>query len=89
MAFLAILLLSLRSFGRRFLVSLPIPERYIDLYDKFEEGIFSAVSRGQVPILVFLTGLIWSTEGFRLYFVVAALAFPACTSGSAGRSSWP
>lgn len=84
MAFLAIALLSLRSFGRRFLLALPIPERYIDIYDKFEEGVFSAVSRGQIPILLVLTGLIWSTEGFRLYFVVAALGFPGVHLGISG-----
>jgi hypothetical protein len=84
MVILAILLLSLRSFGRRLLIALPIPERFIELYDRFEEGVFSAVTRRQIPILLILTGLIWSTEAFRLYFVVEALGFPDVHLGISG-----
>ncbi|HEY7828690.1 MAG TPA: flippase-like domain-containing protein, partial [Candidatus Limnocylindrales bacterium] len=46
--------------------------------------VFSAVTRRQIPILLILTGLIWSTEAFRLYFVVEALGFPDVHLGISG-----
>ena len=48
----------------------------LELYDRFEEGVFGAVGLRHLPILAVLTGLIWMTEGLRLYFVVLALGFP-------------
>jgi len=81
---LAILLLSLRNFGRRLLTRLPIPARVLDLYDRFEEGVFSAIGLRQVPILLALTVVIWSTEAFRLLFVVEALGFPDVHLGISG-----
>ena len=81
---LAFLLLSLRNFGRRLLTRLPIPARILVLYDRFEEGVFSAIGLRQVPILLLLTGLIWSTEAFRLLFVVEALGFPDVHLGISG-----
>ena len=81
---LAFLLLSLRNFGRRLLTRLPIPVRFLDLYDRFEEGVFSAIGLRQIPILLLLTGVIWSTEAFRLYFVVEALGFPGVHLGISG-----
>jgi uncharacterized protein (TIRG00374 family) len=81
---LAFLLLSLRNFGRRLLTRLPIPVRFLDLYDRFEEGVFSAIGLRQIPILLLLTGVIWSTEAFRLYFVVEALGFPDVHLGISG-----
>ncbi len=81
---LAVLLLSLRNFGRRLLTRLPIPARVLELYDRFEEGVFSAIGLRQVPILLLLTAVIWSTEAFRLYFVVEALGFPAVHLGISG-----
>ncbi len=84
MIVLAMLLLSLRSFGRQIFLFLPLPERFLELYDRFEEGVFSAVNRRQLPILLILTVLIWSTEAFRLYFVVEALGFPGVHLGISG-----
>ena len=84
MIVLAMLLLSLRRFGRGFFLILPLPERFLELYDRFEEGVFSAVNRRQLPLLLVLTGLIWSTEAFRLYFVVEALGFPGVHLGISG-----
>ena len=81
---LAFLLLSLRNFGRRLLTRLPIPARILVLYDRFEEGVFSAIGLRQVPILLLLTGLVWSTEAFRLLFVVEALGFPDVHLGISG-----
>ena len=81
---LAILLLTLRNFGRQLLTRLPIPTRILVLYDRFEEGVFSAIGLRQIPILLLLTGVIWSTEAFRLYFVVQALGFPDVHMGISG-----
>jgi uncharacterized protein (TIRG00374 family) len=83
---LALMLLTLRNFGRRILVRLPIPrrERLLELYDRFEEGVFGAVGIRALPGLVMVTGLIWATEAFRLYFVVEALGFHDVALGISG-----
>lgn len=81
---LAIGLFTLRNFGRRILAFLPLPARVLDLYDRFEEGVFGAVGVRQLPILALLTVLIWSTEAIRLYVVVLALGFPDVTLGISG-----
>jgi uncharacterized protein (TIRG00374 family) len=81
---LAMLLLSMRNFGRRILTRLPVPPRALDLYDRFEEGVFGAVAARALPRLVVLTGLIWATEGVRLWLVVQALGFPDANLGISG-----
>ena len=81
---LAALLLTLRNFGRQILVRLPVPHRVVELYDRFEEGVFGAVRIRQLPALVVLTGLIWTTEAMRLYLVVQALGFPDVELGISG-----
>ena len=35
-------LLTMRNFGRRVILALPLPHRVIEFYDRFEEGVFSA-----------------------------------------------
>ena len=42
---LAVLLLTLRNFGRQILVRLPVPHRIVEFYDRFEEGVFGALAR--------------------------------------------
>jgi uncharacterized protein (TIRG00374 family) len=69
-------LLTMRNLGRRILVKLPISHRFLNLYDRFEEGVFSSIGLSALPRLVVLTGLIWGTEAMRLYLVVQALGFP-------------
>ncbi len=81
---LAVLLITLRNFGREILVRLPLPRRFLDLYDRFEEGVFGAVKLRSLPPLVALTGLIWATEGMRLWFVVQALGFQDVSLGLSG-----
>jgi len=81
---MAVLLLSLRNFGRGILVRLHVPHRFIDLYDKFEEGVFGAIGRRHLPPLLALTALIWATEGMRLFLVVKALGFPDVELGLSG-----
>ena len=81
---LAVLLLTLRNFGRRFLELLRLPHRILDMYDRFEEGVFGAMGARSIPGLVALSGLIWMTEGLRLYFVVLALGFPDVQLGLSG-----
>ena len=38
---LAVGLFIVRNFGRRILARLPLPHRVVELYDRFEEGVFS------------------------------------------------
>jgi uncharacterized protein (TIRG00374 family) len=80
----AIGLFTMRNFGRRILTRLPLPARVLELYDKFEEGVFGAVGLRHLPILAFLTGLIWLTEGMRLYLVILALGFADVEIGLSG-----
>lgn len=77
-------LFTMRNFGRRLIVRLPLPPRILEFYERFEEGVFGAVGLRHLPILATLTGLIWMTEGLRLYIVVLALGFPDVTLGLSG-----
>ncbi len=77
-------LFTMRNFGRRILTALPFPHRFLELYDRFEEGVFGAFRLRQLPVLAILTGFIWMTEGLRLFFVVQALGFPAVELGISG-----
>ncbi len=81
---LAIGLLSMRGFGRRVIVALPLPHRVLELYDRFEEGVFGAVGIKSLPRLVVITGLIWTTEAMRLFLVVEALGFQDVHLGISG-----
>jgi hypothetical protein len=81
---LAALLLTLRNFGRRLLVRLPLPHRVVELYDRFEEGVFSSIPLRTLPRLVLITGLIWATEAVRLYLVVLAFGFADVRLGISG-----
>jgi uncharacterized protein (TIRG00374 family) len=81
---LAVGLFTMRNFGRRILIRLPIPHRFVELYDRFEEGVFGAIGLRQLPLLGALTVAIWATESLRLYFVVRALAFPGVDLGLSG-----
>ena len=67
-------LFTMRNFGRRVLVALPLPRTITEFYDRFEEGVFS-IGRNQVPLLALLTVAIWTTEASRLFLVVTALGF--------------
>lgn len=71
---LGLALFTLRNFGRRIIVRLPLSARVLELYDRFEEGVFSVRAR-YLPALGTLTVLIWATEGARLFLVVEALRF--------------
>jgi len=81
---LAALLLTLRNFGRQIIARLPLPHRVMELYDKFEEGVFGAVDVRTLPQLAVLTVLIWATEGMRLWLVVQALGLPGVSLGISG-----
>jgi uncharacterized protein (TIRG00374 family) len=81
---LAGLLFTLRNFGRRILERLPLPHRVVEFYDRFEEGVFRGVGRRQLPGLIALTALIWSTEGMRLFLVIQALGFTDVNVGISG-----
>ncbi len=71
---LAVALFTLRSFGRRLVERLPLPLKLKEIYERFEEGVFSA-DRRTLPLVATLTVLIWTTEALRLLFVVEALGF--------------
>jgi glycosyltransferase 2 family protein len=83
-ALLAVALFTLRNFGRRILVALPTPQRFVEFYDRFEQGVFGALQRRQLPGLAVLCVAIWMTEAMRLYFVVLALGFPDVELGISG-----
>jgi len=69
-------LLTMRNFGRRIITRLPLPHRVLELYDRFEEGVFSSMDLRTLPRLVVLTGLAWGSEAMRLYLLVLAFGFP-------------
>ncbi len=77
-------LLTMRNFGRRLIVALPLPHRVLDFYNRFEEGVFSAVGMRALPRLIAITALIWATEAMRLFLVVEALGFPDVHLGISG-----
>ena len=82
---LAIGLFSMRNFGRRIIVRLRfLPHQILELYDRFEEGVFGAIVAKHLPLLVVLTGAIWMTEGLRLYLVIQALGFEDVQLGISG-----
>ena len=83
-AVLAVALFTMRNFGRRIIVALPLPHTVLELYDRFEEGVFGALAIRQLPILGLLTGIIWMTEALRLFFVVQALGFRDVELGLSG-----
>ena len=77
-------LLTMRNFGRRIIVRLPVPHRFVELYDRFEEGVFSSLGMRALPGLVAITGLVWATEASRLYLVVQALGLSDVHLGISG-----
>ena len=77
-------LLTLRNFGRGLLVRFHVPHRFVELYDKFEEGVFGAIGPRQLPPLLVLTAMVWATEGLRFFFVVKALGYPGVDLGLSG-----
>jgi len=83
-AVLAIGLFTMRNFGRQILNALPFPPRVLELYDRFEEGVFGAIAFRQLPYLGGLTVSIWMTEALRLFFVVHALGFADVELGLSG-----
>jgi glycosyltransferase 2 family protein len=83
-AVLAFGLFTMRNFGRKIIVALPLPHRVLELYDRFEQGVFGAVPLRALPRLAILTGMIWATESLRLFFVVQALGFDDVSLGLSG-----
>jgi hypothetical protein len=83
-AVLAVGLFTMRNFGRRILTALPFPPRLLELYDRFEEGVFGAIALRQLPLLGGLTGTIWMTEALRLFLVVQAFGFVDVRVGLSG-----
>jgi uncharacterized protein (TIRG00374 family) len=83
-AVLAVGLFTMRNFGRRILTALPFPPRLLEFYDRFEEGVFRAITLRQLPLLGGLTGSIWMTESLRLFFVIGAFGFVDVRVGLSG-----
>lgn len=84
-ALLAFGLFTMRNFGRRIITALRfLPHQVKEFYERFEQGVFGAMAVRSLPILALLTGLIWLTEGLRLYFVVQALGFGDVSLGLSG-----
>jgi glycosyltransferase 2 family protein len=82
---LSVGLYTVRNFGRRALVRLPIPgkEKVLEFYERFEEGVF-AINPRQIPALALVTALIWATEAMRLLLVIEALNFRDVHLGISG-----
>jgi len=81
---MAVGLIVLRNFGHRLMTRLPLPARAVELYERFEEGVFNSVGLKGLPWLGLLTVLIWATEALRLYFVIQALGFGDLHLGLSG-----
>ena len=77
-------LFTMRNFGRQIIVRLPLPHQVLELYDRFEEGVFWALVARHLPKLGLMTGFIWMTEALRLYLVVQALSFADVSLGLSG-----
>ena len=77
-------LMTMRNFGRRIIVALPLPHRIIEFYDRFEDGVFASIGLRALPRLIVITGFIWATEAMRLYLVVQALGLPNVHLGISG-----
>jgi hypothetical protein len=58
-------LFTMRNFGRQIIVALPLPHQVLELYDRFEEGVFGALVARHLPSLGVMTGFIWMTEALR------------------------
>jgi uncharacterized protein (TIRG00374 family) len=86
MVALALGLLFLRRVGARLLAALPLPRKQtiLELYERFEQGVFGAIGWRALPRLLVLTGLIWASESLRLWLVVQALGFPDVSLGLSG-----
>jgi uncharacterized protein (TIRG00374 family) len=61
-----------------------LPHVVLELYDRFEEGVFGALKARQLPVLSVLTGAIWMTESLRLFLVIQAFGFDDVTLGLSG-----
>ena len=81
---LILALVVMRNFGRRVIAFLPLPNRVVVFYARFEEGVFGSVGLRGMPLLGLLTGIVWMTEALRLYFVVLALGFSDVELGVSG-----
>jgi uncharacterized protein (TIRG00374 family) len=82
---LVIGLFTMRNFGRRIIVAMRfLPHVVLELYDRFEEGVFGALKARQLPVLSVLTGAIWMTESLRLFLVIQAFGFDDVTLGLSG-----
>jgi hypothetical protein len=81
---LLVALVVMRSFGRKVIAVLPLPNKVVVFYDRFEEGVFGSVGLRGLPVLGIMTCMIWATEGMRLYFVVHALGFTDAELGFSG-----
>jgi uncharacterized protein (TIRG00374 family) len=77
-------LFTMRNFGRRIIIALPLPSRILEFYDRFEQGVFGAIGIRGLPKLAVLTGSIWATESIRLFLVVAAFGFADVELGLSG-----
>jgi len=76
-------LFTLRNFGRRVIARLPWRAWLLELYDRFEEGVFALPVRS-VPRLAGITAVVWMTEAMRLFLVIAALGFSGLHLGLSG-----
>jgi uncharacterized protein (TIRG00374 family) len=81
---LLVALVVMRNFGRKVIAVLPLPNKVVVFYDRFEEGVFGSVGLRGLPVLGIMTCMIWATEAMRLYLVVRALGFTDAQLGFSG-----
>ncbi len=76
---LVALVAALRIWGDR--LARLMPGRLHDLWERFHHGSTGALGVRSIPVILFVTGLIWLLEGARLYFVIQALDLPPVQLG--------
>jgi uncharacterized protein (TIRG00374 family) len=72
---LVVLLVALRFQGRR--VTALLPARIADLWERFHEGSTGAMRPMLLLQVAFITAVVWSLEGVRVYFVIRSLDLPS------------
>lgn len=80
-AILVLFVVGLRFHGTR--LTRFLPTRLRDLYERFHEGSTGALRPHVLLVIGFITAMVWTLEGVRVFFVIRALDLPLNLSISA------